>query len=288
MRRGVERDQAAGLRSLGGKEEPMWKSGPRTVFGRTPTFAVTSGKGGVGKTQMAANLSVAMAREGLRVLMLDADLGLASLDLALGLRPERDLRDVVRGDCPIEQVVLRGPCEVHLVPACPGRYDMANLGSVERRRLVSEVSRLAERFDVLVVDTGAGIGSNAVAFAASADEVLLVVTPDPSSLRDAYAMAKVLHRRGGVDRVQVVANQVRSEAEGFALFERLEGIVRQFLSLRLEYLGSVPRDEAVRGAVASGEPFVLGAEETAAARAVEAIARRLLPRSIGLREGALC
>ena len=282
-------DQAAGLRGLHpGEESPMWKPGPRTVFGRTPAFAVTSGKGGVGKTQMSANLAVAMAREGLRVLLLDADLGLASLDLALGLRPERDLRDVVRGHCPIEEVVLVGPCEVHLVPACPGRYDMANLGPAERRRLVSEVSRIAEQFDVLVVDTGAGIGSNAVAFAASADEVLLVVTPDPSSLRDAYAMAKVLHRRAGVDAVRVVANQVRSEAEGYALFERLEGIVRQFLTLRLEYLGSVPRDEVVGASVAGGTPFVLAHEESQAARAVEAMARRLLPHSMGMREGALC
>ena len=243
--------------------------------GHTHTIAVTSGKGGVGKTQISANLAVSMAQQGRRVLLVDADLGLASLDLALGVRPSADLMHVLRGEAELEEILVEGVCGVMLLPACPGRYEMANLGIAARERVLNMVDELATGFDVMIIDTAAGIGSNAVAFASSADEVLLVATPDPTSLRDAYATAKVLNRRSGVDHIHVVANQVESELDGLSVFERLDGIVRQFLSLRMSYLGCVPRDETVVRAVASGEPYVVGAPGSAAAEATERLVRRL-------------
>lgn len=273
-------DQAAGLRVVkdDSKDEGRTKINFHRGDGGPLTIAVTSGKGGVGKTQVSANVGVALAKQGeLSVLLLDADLGLASLDLALGLQPVNDLRSVLSGQCKIEDILIEGPCGVKLIPACPGRYEMANIGTKERRALIEAVEEVAEGFDVLVIDTGAGIGSNAVDFAAYADEVFLVCTPDPTSLRDAYAMAKVLHRRAGLDRIQVVANQVVNDAEGAALYDRIDGIVRRFLTLEMKYLGSIPRDEKVREAVSSGTPFVLGAASGVAARAIETIVRRLLP-----------
>ncbi|MEO0323567.1 MAG: P-loop NTPase [Myxococcota bacterium] len=252
------------------------RRGPR---GPVRTFAVTSGKGGVGKTQLSANLAVALAKRGLRVLLLDADLGLASLDLALGLRPEDDLRSVVRGERSVDEVLCEGPLGVQLVPACPGRFDMANMSPSERQRLNRAVQDLAQDYDALIIDTGAGIGSNAVGFAASADEVLLVVTPDPTSMRDAYAMAKVLHRRSGVDRIHVVANQVSSDREGAEMHQRIEGIVKRFLALELLYLGAIPFDDDVRAGVAAGAPCVLSEPLGAAGRAIDGLARRLFPDS---------
>jgi flagellar biosynthesis protein FlhG len=275
-------DQADGIRALalrGQADKPLRPGAPerRATFSARRSIAVTSGKGGVGKTQVSANLAVALARQGHRVLVLDADLGLASQDLVLGVTPHSDLLALLERGLPASEVLVEGPAGVMLLPACPGRYEMANLGGAERDRLVAAVDAIAKDFDVLVVDTGAGLGSNSVAFAALADEVIIVATPDPTSLRDAYAMAKVLHRRGGVERVGVVANQVGSDQEGREVHARLAGIVERFLDLELDYLGGIRRDEAVRRAVGAGLPFVLGAPESQPARVLREIAKRLGP-----------
>jgi flagellar biosynthesis protein FlhG len=218
---------------------------------------------------------VGLARAGRKVVMLDADLGLAGLDLVLGVHVEDDIRSVLTGARAVADVLVEGPAGVSLLPACPGRYEMANLGAKERGALMDAVDALAHRFDVLVIDTGAGIGSNAVSFAAGADEILLVTTPEPTALRDGYAMVKILARRHGRDRIHVVSNQVATEVEGIEVFERLDGIVRQFLSVELVYLGCIPRDEAVRQAVTAGEPFVLRSPTSVAARAAQSLVRRL-------------
>ena len=270
-----ENDQAASLRNESELPLPrIVKLRPRNGR-RAHVVAVTSGKGGVGKTQVSANLAVALANQGKRVLIMDADLGLASLDLAFGVTPRHNLLSVLTGQRSVDEILVAAPAGVHLIPACPGRYDVANLDAAQRSRLWDLVEEVAQDFDVLVIDTGAGIGSNAVGFASYADDVLLVTTPDPTSLRDAYAMAKVLHRRAGVDRVQVVANQVHSEREGAEIHARMHSIVRRFLMLDLGYLGAIPIDAAVREHVAAGQPFVLGAPHSNAARAIEILARRL-------------
>jgi len=275
-------DQAEGLRALAQREQSSQVLRPgaperRPTFSARRSIAVTSGKGGVGKTQVSANLAVALARQGHSVLVLDADLGLASQDLVLGVTPRSDLMALLERGAPASEVLVEGPAGVMLLPACPGRYEMANLGGADRDRLVAAVDAIAKQFDVLVVDTGAGLGANSVAFAALADEVILVATPDPTSLRDAYAMAKVLHRRGGVERLGVLANQVGGDQEGREVHERLAGIVERFLDLELDYLGCLRRDDAVRRAVGAGLPFVIGSPESQPSRTMCAIARRLAP-----------
>jgi flagellar biosynthesis protein FlhG len=272
-------DQADGIRlarSTMQQAPRSQKLGVKT----TRTFAVTSGKGGVGKTQLSANIAHVLARRGQRVLLLDADLGLASLDLALGVHPNRDLLSVIRGQCELRDIVVEAGENLHLVPACPGRYEMANLETREREQLNTALLELANDYDVLLIDTGAGIGTNSVAFAAMGSEILLVTTPDPTSLRDAYAMSKVLHRRAGVETIRVIANQVTSEQGGIEVFERLLGITRRFLSLELDYLGCVPKDESVPRAVAQGHPYVIGAPRSAATRAVEALVSKLIQRCV--------
>lgn len=267
-------DQAAGVRALRENEDnvlPLRRGGN----GGLRTIAITSGKGGVGKTQVAANLAVGLARAGKKVVMLDADLGLASLDLVLGIQVEDDIRSVLSGERRVEEVLVEGPAGVHLLPACPGRFEMANLGPKERAALMDAVASLASRFDVLIIDTGAGIGSNSVSFAAGADDILLVTTPEPTALRDGYAMVKVLARRCGRDRVHLVANQVATEIEGALVHERLDEIVRRFLTTELVYLGCIPRDEAVRQAVTAGHPFLLRSPTSVAARAAQSLVRRL-------------
>jgi flagellar biosynthesis protein FlhG len=271
-------DQADGIRVVRSSKPAQLR--PRsTSIDSARSIAVTSGKGGVGKTQISANMALLLARRGQRVLLVDADLGLASLDLALGVHPHADLLSVVRGQCELREILVEAAHGVQLVPACPGRYEMANLQSAERERLYSALRELATHFDTLIIDTGAGIGANSVGFAALANEILLVTTPDPTSLRDAYAMAKLLHRRAGVESIQVVANQVSSEAAGLEVYERLQGIARRFLSLELEYLGCVPKDDSVPRAIAKGEPYVIGAPHCKAARALESVVNKLIHRS---------
>jgi flagellar biosynthesis protein FlhG len=271
-------DQADGIRLARSSKPPQLRPRRNGIDG-CRSIAVTSGKGGVGKTQLSANIALLLARHGQRVLLVDADLGLASLDLALGVHPNADLLSVVRGQSEIQDILVEAAEGVQLLPACPGRYEMANLQSAERERLHGALRELATRFDTLIIDTGAGIGANSVGFAALANEILLVTTPDPTSLRDAYAMAKVLHRRAGVDALQVIANQVSSEAGGYEVYERLQGIARRFLSLELEYLGCVPRDESVSRAVANGQPYVVGAPRCKASRALESLVNKLIHRS---------
>jgi flagellar biosynthesis protein FlhG len=264
-------DQAQGLRvRFEGEERAR-----RTRGGATWTVAVTSGKGGVGKTQVSANLAVGLAQQGLRVLLLDADLGLASLDLALGARPRADLVEVVRGQATLGDVLVPVAHGLDLVPACPGRYEMANLDASSRDRLSDLVRELAESYDVLLIDTGAGIGASTIAFAAEADEVILVATPDPSSLRDAYAMAKVLQVRADVRRLHLVANFVGSSREGLALRDRLQSIVDRFFVLDLDLAASIPVDPEVVEANRAGHPVILGSPESSGARALQSLSHRI-------------
>lgn len=271
-------DQADGIRLARDSRIPQLRP-LRNTIDTARSIAVTSGKGGVGKTQLSANIALALAKRGQKVLLLDADLGLASLDLALGIHPHSDLLSVVRGEREIDEILVEAPHGVMLVPACPGRYEMANLGTAEREKVRAIIEDLARRFDVLIIDTGAGIGANSVGFAALASEILLVTTPEPTALRDAYAMAKVLNKRAGVESIQLVANQVATEKGGREVYERLQGIAQRFLSLDLSYLGCIPKDESVSRAVASGEPYVLGAPHCKAARALESIVERLIQRN---------
>ncbi len=239
-------------------------------------IAIASGKGGVGKTSVAANLSIAFAQQGKRVLAMDADLGLSNLNLCFGVSPALSLVDLVDGSASIDEVLCEAPEGVSLLPGCSGNYDLANLLVEERYDLFEAIDTLEDQFDVLLLDTGAGIGSNAVSFAAAASEVVMVVTPDPTSLADAYAFIKVASTRFGVKRFHVIANMVTSVAEGEAVFHRLANFTDRFLSVGLEYLGFILRDVAVRQSVRRGTPLLMGKPDALASGCLRRIAARIL------------
>jgi len=238
-------------------------------------IAVSSGKGGVGKTQIVANLAVAFARRGLRVLALDGDLGLSNLDMILGAKPQSTLLDLLDGGARIEDIITECEDGLDLLAGCSGRYDLANLGAQERHGLFSAVDSLESFYDVLLVDTGAGIGSNAVAFAAAAQTVLVVATPEPTSLADAYGLIKVVHSQSGIKRFSLVANMVTNEAEGESIYQRLATLANRFLGVGIDYVGAVPRDRTVRKAVHAGQPVTRLDPNAPASRCMTAIARRL-------------
>jgi flagellar biosynthesis protein FlhG len=247
-------------------------------------IAITGGKGGVGKSTIAINLAVAYGRRRGRVLALDGDAGMADLNILLGVAPERSLLDVVRG-VPADEVIVEAH-GIHLMPALNGSYALANLDDVARRRIFDSVATLGRRFDTLVIDTPAGLGQNAVAFAGVAADVIVVATPEPLSLADAYACMKVLRTRAGLQRALVIPNGVRTQEEADDVVERLRNLNDRFLGVELEELPAIPFDPAVRAAAAAGVPLVLHAPESPAARALVKIARRIdalsSPVSVGV------
>lgn len=244
---------------------------------RSPrVIAVTSGKGGVGKSVISANLGVCLARQGRRVLLVDADLALANLDLMLGVRARGNIRDVIGDRLRIEDVMVEGPAGVRLIPACSGDATLADVEEHTRVALMEAIDTLEERFDTLVIDTGAGIGSNAVSFAAAAQQTLVVVTPDPASLADAYAMIKILSSRCGLARVYLCVNMASGPREADQVVERLLGLVARFLNVSVVPIGYLYRDEAVERSVKACQSLVTVYPQAPISSSLQALADRLV------------
>ncbi len=261
---------------------------PQSSCKVAPTvIAVTSGKGGVGKTNISVNLAIALGARGARVLCIDADLGLANMDIIMGVAPTYTTRDLIRGEAEIEDVLLQGPPNVWLLPGASGQYDLANLSERQRLDLFSAVDGLDDKFDVVVVDTGAGLGSNSIGFAAAAKDIVVVVTPEPTSVADAYGVIKVLATQAGVTRLRIVANMVSSPMEGERVFRRISGLTDRFLNVSMDYLGHIPRDPSVSRSVMRGDPFFASAPNCPASRGLSDIATRLSEGSIDDRQGAI-
>jgi flagellar biosynthesis protein FlhG len=244
---------------------------PRPASSRV--VAVTGGKGGVGKSNLAANLAVSWARAGARALALDADLGMADLNLLLGQAPEKSLADVLQG-CPIDEVVIEAH-GIGLLPGLNGSFALANLDERRRHALLAAVDTLEDRYDTLVIDTGAGLDGNAIDFAGAAAQIVVVATPEPLSLADAYACLKALEQRQGVRSAFVLPNRVRSPSEADEVFTRLASVVDRFLGVALTPLPAIPFDPCMGEAAAAGVPLVLYRPDSPASRAITQAARRI-------------
>ena len=238
-------------------------------------LAVASGKGGVGKTNVVASLAVTLARRGTRVWVLDADVGLANLDIVYGVRHQHTIESVLRGERRLTDVAVDGPAGVRLVPGASGIAELTALTPAQQLRILDEVDALEDELDVLLIDVAAGISSNVLYFAAAATETLVVTTPEPTAVADAYALVKVLATRWERRTFPVLVNMAASAADAESAFERLAGVARRFLAVRLEYAGWVPFDDAVPRAVRTQTPLVLAAPGSPAAHAIAALADRL-------------
>ena len=237
-------DQAAGL-----GDAPVAKVAAVPARPRCRTIAVAAGKGGVGKSSISVNLGTALSLAGKDVILLDADMGLANLDVLLGLAPTRNLGHLLDGSCGINEILINGPHGVRIVPAGSGARRLAHASTAELAAVIGAFDLLDEQPDYLIVDTAAGVGDSVALFAAAADDVLLVVCDEPASITDAYALLKVLTKNFGVKSCQMVANQVANAREGKHLYEKLNRAVSHFLGMRLDYMGFVPRDERLRQAI---------------------------------------
>ncbi|CAK0751726.1 Antiactivator FleN [Gammaproteobacteria bacterium] len=231
-------DQAAGLRR-------MVRSSTEPV----QVITVTGGKGGVGKTTVSINLGMTLAQEGHSVMIFDADLGLANVDVLLGLHPRYNLSHVLSGERTLEEVVVEGPHGIRIVPAASGIQQMAELSPSEHAGLVRAFSELSVQPEVLIVDTAAGISDAVICFSSAAQHVVVVVCDEPASITDAYALIKILSREHGVDRFHIVANMADSPQASRELYAKLCRVTDRFLDVLLELAGSIPRDDSLRKAI---------------------------------------
>lgn len=243
---------------------------------RARVLAVTSGKGGVGKTSTSVNLGIALAARRQRVIVLDADLGLANVEVLLGLNSLYNLQHVIHGERSMTQILVQGPGGIHLVPGSSGIAKLADLGPRARQNVLDGLRELQAKADFIIIDTMAGIGQNAVAFAAAADEVLLVTTPEPSAIVDAYAMMKTISQMRPDATFRVVVNMAANRQQADAVAAKLTHVAQQYLGRPLGCIGYIPRDPHVSHGVMQAAPFTLRFPNAPASKCVDDIAKALL------------
>lgn len=243
-------------------------------------IAVTSGKGGVGKTSTSVNLAIALAARDQRVVILDADLGLANVEVLLGLSSIYNIEHVIEGERKLIDVLVKGPGGIEIVPGSSGLAKVADLNPVGRKRLLDGLAEVQQNADFIILDTMAGIGRNAVSFAIAADEVLLVSTPEPSSIVDAYAMLKTIHGHHEDAIVRLVVNMAASPEQAKAVAAKLAGVSQQYLGRNLAMLGYIPRDPHVSQAVMQSAPFTLKYPNAPASKYMHHLANRLMHQQV--------
>jgi flagellar biosynthesis protein FlhG len=255
-------DQASGLREM---------INPRPIR----AIAVTGGKGGVGKTNVSVNLGVAAAEMGQKVLLLDADLGLANIDVVLGLHPQFDLSHVMRGERALEEVLIEGPSGLKVIPGASGVQALAELSPAEHTGLIRAFSEVACDTDLLIVDTAAGISDTVLSFSRAAHEIVVVVCDEPASITDAYAIIKLLNRDHGHQRFRILANMVRSAQEGRELYNKMCRVTDRYLDVTLGFMGAVPFDDSLRKAVRTQRPVVQAFPRSRVAQVFRNLAKKI-------------
>lgn len=212
-------------------------------------IAITGGKGGIGKTNIAINLSIALADLQRSIMLLDSDFGLSNVDVVLGLNARKNLYHVLSGDCELEEILIEGPHGVQIIPAAPGVSDMANLSVHEHLGIIDSISQLNKAVDYFLIDTAAGISNGVCLFSRIATNILVIVCDEPASIADAYALIKVLSNKGDDRKFFILANMVDSNAHGEQLFNQLNRVSNHFLDITLEYIGYVPNDNFMKKAI---------------------------------------
>ena len=236
-------------------------------------IAVTSGKGGVGKTNIVANAAVSLSRMGKRVVIIDADVGLANIDIIFNLRPEFNIRHVISSEKTLKEVMVRSEHGVNILPGGSGFADLTQLGEGEKLNLLTEFETLADQADIIFVDTGAGISSNVLYFNSACDECVVIATNEPTSITDAYAMMKVMSREYGTKYFKLIVNMVDSAAEAKKVYASLSGALDKFLkNVVLEYVGHIPFDRQLQQSVQKRGLVMDHFPDSASAQAIREIA----------------
>lgn len=236
--------------------------------------AISSGKGGVGKTHVTTNLAIALAEAGYRVCVFDADLGLANINILIGVQPHHTAEDILFGEKEVADVLIEGPAGIKILPAASGIEKLGNAQRAEKARLIDALRQLERQFDYLLIDTSAGISNSVLDFVQSSDNAAVIITPEPTSLTDAFTLIKTLKRRGYPGGISVIVNMAPPGDDGQRLFNRFNAACTKYLNIHLDYLGNIPLDRAVTSAVVQQTPLLLLRPDSPASQGIRNIAQR--------------
>lgn len=270
-------DQAANLRKL-------FVAKSDSAPAKTRTIAITSGKGGVGKTSLSVSLAIALARDKSKVTLLDADLGLANVNVVLGTIPKFNLYHVIKGKKKIQDIIVTVPEGIKILAGAPGYHQLADLDDKVRERFINELEVLKGE-DYLIIDTGAGVSQNVLSFIIAADEIIVVTTPEPTAITDAYGIIKSIAAQSSDSTIRLIVNRVQSVSEARRVAERIINIASQFLNIKVESLGFIYEDPLVAKSVRHQKPFVTGYPNSKASGCVNVIADKIADRE-PLNEGS--
>ncbi len=268
-------DQAEGLRNIVKQKDDQLFQDKKLAR----VITVTSGKGGVGKSSLSINLAIELSRMGKKVIVFDADFGLANIEIMLGLRPEYNLADLMFRGKSLKEIITYGPENIGFISGGSGINELANIKKDQVYSLIQRLYELDTMADVIIVDTGAGISDSVLEFVAASAEVLLVATPEPTSITDAYALLKTLNRNSSYRPektiIKMVANQIHNEKESEELFEKLSIVVNKFLNIDVEFLGSIPYDHSMQLSVMKQAPVTITAPNSNASKAISRMAHKI-------------
>lgn len=266
-------DQAEQLRNIV-KQKNQQSASPARVF------TVTSGKGGVGKSNAAVNIAVQMSKKGKKVIIIDADFGLANVEVMFGAIPKYNFSDLIYRGKKIQDIITPGPMEIGFISGGSGIAGLNNLTKEQITYLIQNLKELDHMADVIIIDTGAGISDSVLEFVQASPEIILITTPEPSSLTDSYSLLKALYRNPGFKqtetKIKVIANRVSSNEEGSSIYEKLNAVVGQFLNGNLEYLGMLPQDGMLERAIRQQKPVTILYPEAKSSQAFEVVTDNLL------------
>jgi flagellar biosynthesis protein FlhG len=280
-------DQATGLRRMvKGKSDKIYRlrrdnrSQSSSSQTKPRVIAITSGKGGVGKTNAVGNVAIACQRMGKKVLIFDADLGLANIDIIFGLNPKHTIAEVIKGEKGLSQIIVTGPEGVAVMPASSGVQELVHLTEGQKINLLNEFDTLNNNFDILLIDTGAGISSNVIYFNLAAQERIVIVTPEPTSITDAYALMKVMFREHGTKSFLLLVNMVEDEKEARSVYQNLSKVVARFMGgISIDYAGFIPWDSCLQESVTRREPVVCCYPESSSSKSFKELAHYLVKQT---------
>ncbi len=267
-------DQAQNLREMVFSKDNLTKSKDNKIL----VYTIASGKGGVGKSNFTLNLAIGMQKRGRRVLIIDADYGMANINVLLGVRAKKTLYDVINKEIPLKEVIIESNEGVKIISGGSGLLEMAEMGGYRQEKLLNDLSRL-EGIDTILVDTSAGVSKSLLSFISFSQDMILVTTPEPTSLADAYSLIKIVNRMKVKDSIKVVVNKVRNEKDSQKAFEKLDRVAANFLSIRLDKIGFIVEDKRVREAVMEQKPFVIEHPNCAASKNISNVIDNLLAQN---------